>query len=129
MHAWEWVRDVIDRLGYDGMSSEDSDREQETSDIKTYRVRRVPWRRDLTNIVELLERERRVDKSVFEPQGSQPVPRTRDPQAPASTRIPVHGLPLAFYDRQWYDSLTREQREELEVSEEDFGWYAFAVAR
>ena len=129
IRSWEWVKEVIDRLGYDGMSSEDSDREQETSDIKTYRVRRMPWRRDLTKIIGLLELERRIDKSVFQPQGLLPVPRTRDSQAPASSRAEVRGLPLAFYDEKWYASLTEEQKEDLEVSEENFRWHAFSVTR
>jgi hypothetical protein len=98
IRSWEWVREVIDRLGYDGMSSEDSNHKQETSDIKTYRVRSMPWRRDLTKIIKLFELERRIDRSVFRPQGLLPVPRTRNPQAPASSRPEVRRLPLAFYD-------------------------------
>ena len=129
IRSWEWVREVIDRLGYDGMSSEDSDRKQETSDIKTYRVRSMPWRRDLTKIIKLLELERRIDRSVFRPQGSLPVLRTRNPQALASSRPEVRGLPLAFYDEKWYALLTGEQKEDLEVSEENFRWYAFSVMR
>lgn len=129
IESWKWIKRIINQLGHDGMSSDDSNCEQETLIIKTLQTRRMPWRRDLTRIIELLDHERRLDKSVFQLQGSLPVPRTRNLQALASSRPMVFELPLAFYDKQWYASLTEEQREELEVPKKNFIWHSFAVGR
>lgn len=110
------------------MSSEESEGEPE-SVVKTYRVNKMPWRRDLAKVIELLEYERRADRVVFGAQGAVPVPRIRDPRAESSGRSAVTGLPLEFYDKEWYASLTEEQKEELQVSEEVFGWMSFTIQR
>ncbi|KAI6011345.1 hypothetical protein EDC04DRAFT_2580541, partial [Pisolithus marmoratus] len=44
VELWQWLSDVVDHLGTDGMSSEDSEEE----DMQTiFRVRGMPWRCDI----------------------------------------------------------------------------------
>lgn len=102
------------------MSSEES----ATENLETvYRVKRLPWRREMSSNLDKLDRVRILDKAIFNRQGHKPERRIRSDNNPISARKPKIGLPKALYDREWLDTQTENYREmTLCVSEESFRW-------
>jgi hypothetical protein len=118
---WEWLSRILNSLGPDGMSSEESCTE---GDIETiYRVKILAWRRDIEKELTIIDRQRVLDSDIFSPRGSKPVKRLRGTGTHASERDPVVGLPRPFYDDEWYQSKSADYRElTLNVSKEQFKW-------
>ena len=106
--AWEWLLYVITTLGNNGMSDDESDAE-DGSYIYCFRTKKMPWRRDITKELRVIDSQllenRKIDRNA------RTIPRKRGASAPTSTRDPVHYLPRAFYDDQWYNSLPEHQQE------------------
>jgi hypothetical protein len=94
--TWKWLSDVIKQLGSDGMSSEESGDEEMTA---VYRLRTMPWRRNITNELKLIDRQKDPQASCRK--GPKPAKRIRLPNALPSARKPVEELPAAFYDSKW----------------------------
>ena len=46
MGAWKWLLDLLDHLGEDGMSSEESDINTQTG-IEVYYIKEMMWHRDV----------------------------------------------------------------------------------
>ena len=113
-------------LGEHGMSSEESDVENEVEQV--LRVKHVVWRRSIEHELDFLDLQRIVDVDVFAPQGSRPMKRIRAPGNPVTSRGAVKGLPRAFYNKAWIVSLTQRKLEGLDVLEEPFSWMQVAVA-
>jgi hypothetical protein len=124
---WEWLQDLLTRLGPDGMSSEESSIEG----IQTvYRVKVVEWRRNIDKELDILDEQRLLDTDIFSPQGSKPVTRIRGDRNPRSERHPVCGLPEALYDKQWLEGQSENYcRMTLCVSQEQFRWFKIAAER
>lgn len=117
---WTWLKELLDVLGADGMSSDEST----TENLETvYRVKRLPWRREMASNLEKLDRVRILDKTLFNSQGHRPARRIRGDNNPVSDRKPKQGLPKALYNREWLDVQTEDYRElTLSVSEKSFKW-------
>ena len=135
--AWTWLMEVLDTLGPDGMSSDKSEGEadEDHSDEAvlnrtafTFRVKRMPWRRDITKELEIIDAERLKDRAVYRRQGSKPAQRRRNPDAPLSSREAPAGLPQAFYDESWIAKLSKDKRRDLAVSDRKFYWFNVAPA-
>lgn len=110
---------MLERLGSDGMSSDESAVEDNIEIV--YRVKRLPWRRSIEKELDLIDAQRIRQPNPFGKQGSKPVRRFRHPAYPASTRKAVEGLPKAFYDEQWL--LERDKRQKrMAISSEKFNW-------
>ncbi|KAG6376539.1 hypothetical protein JVT61DRAFT_2534 [Boletus reticuloceps] len=124
--VWKWLQGVVQRLGEHGMSSEESDIENEVEQV--LRVKRMDWCRGIERELDFLDLQRLVDVDVFAPQGSRPMKRIRESGNPATSRDAVKGLPRAFYNRAWITSLTQRQLEGLDIPEESFSWMQVAVA-
>ncbi|KIM85943.1 hypothetical protein PILCRDRAFT_775973 [Piloderma croceum F 1598] len=72
LHLWKWLQSVLEHLGADGMSSDESS----TENFKTvYRVTNMPWRRALTESMDIVDRQRHKDADIFTPKGSKPAKR------------------------------------------------------
>jgi hypothetical protein len=115
---WTWLGNVLEELGQEGMSSDESDVENETETI--YRPKTMPWRRKMDKELDLIDASRFKQK-VFGKQGSKPVRRYRHPDNPVSTREPVEGLPRSFYDDDWFNHRAGRDRI-LQISLVDFPW-------
>ena len=114
----------METLGKDGMSSDESEDDGEVASMRNeYRVKRMPWRRNITKELQILDGERIQDKMIFHRKGSKPAPRIRSPDAPLSSREALAKLPRSFYDDQWFDSLTRGETRKLAVSSTPFPWH------
>jgi hypothetical protein len=124
--AWMWLQKVIKTLGDGGMSSEESDVENDIHCV--LRVKNMAWRRKIERELDVIDHQRVLDDDVFAPQGSKPMKRIRAPGNSMSERSPITGLPKALYDGEWVDGLTGGQMERLNVSNDAFRWMKVAVA-
>lgn len=121
LRIWEWLFEVIERLGVDGMSSDESDIDESTA-RPVFRVKVMTWRRDIEAYLKIVD-EQRNDPEIFKPQGSLGEVRHRSAYNNRSSRRPVSGLPRAFYDDTWFESMSEERRFlTVNVSEEEFEW-------
>lgn len=79
---WRWLGTVVEKLGTDGMSSDESS----TEGVETvYRVKKMAWRREIEASLDIIDRERRLNSDIFPPQGSVPTKRIRGDNNPIST--------------------------------------------
>lgn len=119
--VWQWLERLLELLGVDGMSSDDSDIENEE---QIFRVKIMPWRADIVNYLDQIDRHRRMDLSIFTKRGSQGVRRMLGADHHISTRKAKKGLPLPLYDARWLadDEIPERRETALHVSREQFEW-------
>jgi len=112
---------MLERLGMDGMSSDDTDN---TDPVRTvYRVRVLEWRGNVERELDIIDMMRLEGEDVFAPQGSKPVPRQRGLGNAVSRRDPVPCLPESFYNSEWLRRKDEGWKERvLCVSKEQFQW-------
>lgn len=123
--AWEFIAKVLDTLGNDGMSSDESGCEssQDGSRRRVFKKKTLPWRRNIDNIIRALNVARAGIEDVVGGHGATPAERSRHPATAASTRAPPIKLPRAFYDDLWYEALHVSARAELDALPADsFVW-------
>jgi hypothetical protein len=121
---WEWLKDVIERLGMDGMSSDESDTETNVHGIEVpvYRVKILAWRRSMEEELAVIDQSRKYATMNWV-RGSRPGERRRHHDNAESGRPAVKGLPESLYDAEWLNRRSKEYREEtLLVSKEEFRW-------
>ena len=70
-NIWRWLADILEQLGADGMSSDESGIEDEIEII--YNTKAMPWRKDLETELQIIDDQRLVDMDIFTPRGSKPV--------------------------------------------------------
>ena len=108
---------VLDALGAGGMSSDESD--VDDSGHSVYQTKTMGWRakdilRKLTNI----DSDRNTTNAYGNTRaGNQPRVRKRRDWL-ATSRKAIPGLPLNFYDPNWYAGLTPGQKRELAAKPE-----------
>ncbi|KAG1828000.1 hypothetical protein EV424DRAFT_1537001 [Suillus variegatus] len=124
--AWMWLQNLIKTLGDGGMSSEESDVENNVQCV--LRVKNMAWRRGIERELNVIDQQRVLDDEIFAPQGSKPMKRIRAPGNSTSLWSPVTGLPKALYNGEWFDGLTGGQVERLDISNETLRWMKVAVA-
>jgi hypothetical protein len=123
---WEWLLSLVEYLGADGMSSEESGVEANDEGIvqKVYRVNIMVWRRNIDHEVAIIDKTRLQDKDLYSDAGAKPVARKRSDQNGTSNRPPVCELPRAFYDDSWFNRLNTNFRDcTLRVSKKQFHWF------
>jgi hypothetical protein len=119
---WRWLKSVIETLGRDGMSSEESESESSGTEV-TYRPRTMKWRRPIEDELRLIDDEHRRLRSTQSRRGAKLVTRSRRLNRVVSTREPLPGLPRSFYNIDWLVTKSDLYVERtLQVSEEDFEW-------
>lgn len=124
LHVWQWLQNLIETLGEDGMSSEESENDTHGSSIESVcRPRIMEWRRDIEEELRIIDAQRHLDKDIFSPRGAKPVTRIRNSRNPISTRKPKPGLPRPLYDDEWINGKSETYLEKtLKVSEGKFLW-------
>jgi hypothetical protein len=114
--SWKWLKELLEHLGGEGMSSDDTDIEGYEV---VYRTKTRAWRHpDISLCMESID-EQRIGVVSFSRQGSKPAKRIRDGTL-ISTRPHVDGLPEALYDPQW--TKQPANRICLHVSKKSFQW-------
>jgi hypothetical protein len=102
---WKAARDVVDAVGVDGMSGEDTDGEPPGREKRLLRVP-VKWiNPELTGLFHIIDTWKSAvqDESFSTPRGNRPLTRL------ATSKVPVEGhatkgLPRNWYDETWYKS-------------------------
>jgi hypothetical protein len=110
---WEHLDSILETLGAGGMSSDESD--LDTDGRKVYFVKRMGWRPGvLTCRIMLIDRDRNVTTAYNNANpGNPPRLRKRRNNATGTTRNAPPGLPINFYDPDWYNGLTDRQKKEI----------------
>ncbi|KAG1812804.1 uncharacterized protein BJ212DRAFT_1482874 [Suillus subaureus] len=116
--AWQWLQKLIKMLGDGGMSSEESDIENNVKCV--LRVKNMAWCRRIERELNIIDNQRVLDDEIFMPQGSKPMKRICASGNSTTVQNPVTGLPKALYNGEWFDGLTGGQVERLNVSDETF---------
>jgi hypothetical protein len=94
----------VRRLGAPGMSSEESDADPTLHRHIMYR-KRMPWRRDMESLLELVDAYRIEEGSGFSRQGTEPALRMQGNTV--STRAAPSRLPRVLYDPNWLQQHNR----------------------
>jgi hypothetical protein len=122
--GWQWLQKLIKTLGDGGMSSEESDVENDVECV--LRVKNMTWRRGIERELQIVDNQRLLEDDIFAPQGSKPMKRIRASGNPTTSRSSITGLPKGLYNGEWLAGLTERQVQRLEISDERFTWMKVA---
>ncbi|KAH6902726.1 hypothetical protein BKA70DRAFT_1228467 [Coprinopsis sp. MPI-PUGE-AT-0042] len=114
--AWREIDEVVGVLGVGGMSSDESEYEDDGSrKTRTVRVRSMPWRaEEICSLMKVIDQdEMKVNSAGRQKAGNPGMKRIRPRYAPSTTRDAVPGLPVNYYDPTWLEGLSREETKEL----------------
>jgi hypothetical protein len=128
---WTWALSILKRYGADSMSSEESGVDDRLGRRGTIlRVKIMPWRRQIENLIEVIESTKQTDRRLFCNRGPPPMDRIRPDHNslpsnwPRTSRAPVENLPFVFYDEKWFNSVSPEvRRTTLHATSEEFNWF------
>ncbi|EIN09758.1 hypothetical protein PUNSTDRAFT_44034 [Punctularia strigosozonata HHB-11173 SS5] len=109
--VWKAAETTLDRLGIDGMSSDESDLDEDMH-VAYLKPSVMLWRRDMDAFLDAIDSYRFEGGGAFANQGTRPLPRRRSDRATAwlkgahpqaddirvSKREPVKGLTRSLYD-------------------------------
>lgn len=109
---WEFYSNALDRLGKDGMSSEESEAD-EFLEARAYLVKPVPWRRNIDQELKTIDKTSQALKNIKRRRGRIPERRLRDRGMHDSERQAPKGLWISDYEEQWYNSLSQGERAAL----------------
>ncbi|KAG2034926.1 hypothetical protein BDR03DRAFT_984002 [Suillus americanus] len=116
--AWKWLQKLVKMLGDRGMSSEESDIENNVECVLW--VKNMAWCRGIERELNIIDNQRVLGDEIFVPQGSKPMKRICALGNSMTVWNPVTGLPKALYNGRWFYGLTGGQVERLNVSDETF---------
>ncbi|KJA18369.1 hypothetical protein HYPSUDRAFT_57199 [Hypholoma sublateritium FD-334 SS-4] len=121
---WKWLALLLEKLGKDGMSSEESEVE-EGSARGVYYVKKLPWRRsDTTKHVRFIDKQREIANGLYSRRGNAPVPRiiNHTNKGGVSRRPAPPGRPRAIYEEEWLQKQHSADVAKLDISDEIFPW-------
>ena len=118
-NIWRWLADVLEQLGADGMSSDESGIEDEIKII--YNTKVMPWRKDLETELQIIDDQQLVDMDIFTPRGLKPVKQRRGTRNLQTSHRVVAGLPWTFYDKEWLER--QPPKFHAQIPAEKFKWY------
>jgi hypothetical protein len=122
--VWEWLLGLLDWLGDDGMSSEESETDMQTG-LEVYHTKKMPWRRDVRREMGMIDGQRMKDKQVFSKRGAKPVVRIQNGTKGDTRRPAPAGLPKSFYQKEWLKAQSSADRRRLNISGEKIQWMMF----
>jgi len=101
---------MIEELGPAGMSSDESEMDEETQKT-TYKIRRRLWRAKVCkDRLLVVDSERNITNAVGGARpGKQPRDRIRSSTATISKRAPTVGCPKNYYSKDWVANLSSER--------------------
>ncbi|KDR71178.1 hypothetical protein GALMADRAFT_144239 [Galerina marginata CBS 339.88] len=112
--VWEHLDEVTATLGAGGMSSDESDVDDDGQ--KIYFVKKMSWRKlGLVSRMISVDRDRNFKNCYENIVGSGPRPRKRRVNATETSRRPIPGLPVNFYNDGWYSQLNEGQKKQLDA--------------
>ena len=116
--GWEAMLTMVDSLGMRGMSSDESDFDEEKRSI--YVVKKRAWRSELvTSRLQFIDRSHNTTNAFGGTRpGNPPRRRMRIHGAAASTRHPVVKCPKNYYTPEFVANLDNRAYDELDMQEE-----------
>lgn len=122
---WKWLKKMLETLGQDGTSSDESDREGAID--TAYYAKKMLWRRNIERELNVLDDEQRRLATTQVKRGAKPVIRLRQLGIPSS-REPVASLPISFYNEDWLVTKTVLYIDRtLKPSDKEFTWRQLSV--
>jgi hypothetical protein len=122
---WKWLKKMLQTLGQDGTSSDESDREGAID--TAYYAKTMPWRRNIEKELRLVDDKHRRLATTQVRRGAKPVIRRRQIGIPSS-RGPVASLPISFYNEEWLATKTLVYIDRtLRPSDKAFTWRELSV--
>jgi hypothetical protein len=118
---WEWIHQVLLKLGDGGMSSDESDIDKNT-DMNLYHIKSLPWRRNLDIVMGMIDKQRLKDKDLYSAQGAKPGLRVRGVRNIESTRDIPPGIPEVLIKQEWLGGKSVDERRRLRISTEQMDW-------
>lgn len=118
---WEWLHGLLDGLGEDGMSSEESDIDMRTG-MEVYYAKAMTWRKNVDREMRLIDGQRLKDKQLYSRKGANPVQRIRNNTKGETRRQAARGLPKSFYDKKWLTAQSQASHRDLDISKKKFQW-------
>ena len=118
---WEWLLSLLEVLGEDGMSLEESDIDMQT-EMEVYYCKKMPWRRNIDQEMALIDKERFQDKKVHSRRGAKPVTRVRNGERGNTRQPAATGLPQSFYEKEWLTAQSYVNCHDLGISQKRFKW-------
>lgn len=128
--AWERLLESLERLGKDGMSSEEEgEYEEELGQVTPiFWVKLCAWRADqlndgmrwIDNQAKLLRKQRR---------GAQAMPRKPSKTGAVGNAEPPKGLPSCMYKSEWLANQPYGYVQRLQISQEAFALFQAATSR
>ena len=114
--AWKDHLDIVEMLGVEGQSSDETDEE----DPNIYNIRILPWRnKELVKKVAMTDEAKNTTNAYGNPRpGNRPRVRKWRRDAKPSQRKAPRGKPLNYYNQEWYKKLTPGQKRALGAAEE-----------
>ncbi|KDR72073.1 hypothetical protein GALMADRAFT_213521 [Galerina marginata CBS 339.88] len=108
--GWKATAEMIEELGPAGMSSDESEVDEETKKT-TYKIRRRLWRaKACKERLLVVDSDRNITNAFGGARpGKQPRDRIRSTTATISKRGPKVGCPKNYYSREWVASLSSER--------------------
>jgi len=107
---WEILFNLVERLGKNGQSSDESDGEMHIVRVKDW------WSAEVQRLLEFIDSNRSTVTILgTQRPGTRPHCHTQSQLAPRSMCGAVPGLPKNFYNQTWYQSLRSEQRKKLKA--------------
>lgn len=111
------MENLLEALGQDGMSSDETD-EEESSSSKIVRRVRLPWvAMEVSQLWKHVESHHTTNQATLVLRGNKPHVR-RFESARHSTRPAVANLPKNFYDTLWWHQLRSSERARLQAKED-----------
>lgn len=120
LEAWRWSRKVVKTLGEAGMSSDESEVDEEG--VIIFRPRIMPWRPNVETLMRITDKQSLIDKDLFSQKGAKPGYRSRNMTRGFSRREPPTGRPKSFYDKEWLKQQSERKVRKLNISQEKFRW-------
>lgn len=113
--AWDLLALMVQKLGVDGNSSDETDGED-----RSYAVRFKEWRsKEVNELLNFIDDNRtHTNANGHNKPGTLPRKRIRRIYPPSSKDRPIACLPLNFYNKTWYDSLSSLQQVQLDAQPE-----------
>lgn len=108
--GWKVTTEMIEELGPAGMSSDESEVDEETKKT-TYKIRRRLWRAKVCkDRLLLVDSDRNITNALGGARpGKQPRDRIRSSTATISKRAPKIGCPENYYSRDWVANLPSDR--------------------
>ncbi|KAF8881511.1 hypothetical protein CPB84DRAFT_1751171 [Gymnopilus junonius] len=120
LDAWKWSQKLVKTLSLDGISSDESDIDDDGMVI--LHPRKMPWHPDVKLVMKVVDKQSLVDKDVFLQKWAKPGYRSKRLTRGLSRHNAPTGHPRALYSEEWLKKLSTKKRCKLMISKKEFHW-------